>query len=118
MTAGESASDEQALLITISEIKRFLLSYAGQVEITPAAGSRLLEGDLLALEGRESNRALRAGGALGAEDVIVKVTSDQGRNGKKQGLIIQGDASQISESRAFLSKKRIRWVGGRHGSGE
>lgn len=106
VTAGESASDEQALLLTISEIKRFLVSYAGQVEITPAAGSRLFEGDLLALEGKESKRALQEGGILGAEDVIVKVTSDQGENGKKQGLIIQGDAGQISESTAFLVEEK------------
>lgn len=107
VTSGESASDEQALMLTISEMKRFLLSYAGQVEITPEAGSKLYEGDLLALEGKEGKKPLQEGGVLEAQDVIVKVTSvDEGEDGKKQGLIIQGDAGQISSSVAFLMEEK------------
>ena len=44
VTSGQSSDQQQALLLTMSEMKKFLLSYAGQVKIIPGAEQSLNKG--------------------------------------------------------------------------
>lgn len=116
VTMGKTSDDRQALMVTMSEIRRLLLSYAGRVEITPEPGVRLEVGDLLALNGREAP-PLQKGSSVSSDAIIVKVTASLKRDDQNQalpgegsagagetyqGLIIQGDASMLQEPEAFL----------------
>ena len=94
VTSGQSSDQQQALLLTMSEMKKFLLSYAGQVKIVPQRGRELEPGDLLVLDGQEG-RSLKPGAAVKDEDVLIKVTSGE-KDGEMQGLIVQGDAGFLS----------------------
>ncbi|NLW56257.1 MAG: hypothetical protein GX050_06535 [Firmicutes bacterium] len=90
VTSGQSSDQQQALLLTMAEMKKFLLSYAGQVKIIPTKGTELRPGDLVVIDGREES-SLRQGERVKAEDLIVKITSAE-RDGELQGLIIQGES--------------------------
>ncbi len=100
VTPGQSSDDQQALIITMAEMKRFLLSYAGRVKVIPTAGALLNPGDLLAI-GAGGERSLEKGELVKSGDVIVKITSPE-QDGAMQGLIIQGDSSALSEPSARL----------------
>ncbi|HBL35615.1 MAG TPA: hypothetical protein DDZ55_02275 [Firmicutes bacterium] len=100
ITAGKSSDDQEALLLTMAEMKRFLLSYAGQVKVIPVQGVSLSPGDLLVLFDEET-RPLQAGDGVTAEDVIVKITSEE-QEGALSGLIIQGDGAAYTGAEARL----------------
>lgn len=98
VTMGDQSDDYQALLSTLSEMKRFLLAYAGQVVIHPLPGVKLNVGDRLAMAGGYQG-PIRPGMLLRPEQVVVKVMSVQPQI---KGIIIQGDGSQIKEDNAYL----------------
>src|SRR5690606_32755896 len=41
VTSGKSSDDQEALMLTMAEMKRFLLTYAGQVKVIPTRGVKL-----------------------------------------------------------------------------
>ncbi len=100
VTSGESSDERQALLMTMAEMKKFLLSYAGQVFIIPISGIVLNPGDVLALGSNEA-QPLKKGEPVKTEDVLVKITSAE-QEGRMEGLIVQGDSSLISDPSARL----------------
>lgn len=100
VTSGRSSDDQEALLLTMAEMKRFLLSYAGQVKVIPAQGVALKPGDLLVLVD-DTAHPLTAGETVGADDVIVKVTAEE-EDGALPGLIIQGDSAALTTAAARL----------------
>lgn len=100
VTSGKSSDDQEALLLTMAEMKRFLLSYAGQVKVIPTQGVTLNPGDLLVLFD-DTEHSLAAGERVSAQDVIVKVTAEE-EDGALPGLIIQGDSADFTSASARI----------------
>jgi microcompartment protein CcmL/EutN len=100
VTSGKSSDDQEALMLTMAEMKRFLLSYAGQVKVIPAQGAKLHPGDQLVLFDDEEHPR-QAGEKVHAEDVIVKITSEE-QDGALAGLIIQGDSASLPKAAGRL----------------
>ena len=98
VTMGDGADDYQALLSTLSQMKRFLLSYATEIIVIPKTGVQLEVGDRLALAGKST--LTRSGMTLKPEHVVIKITSIT--PDLIQGLIVQGDAAQIGGEEAYL----------------
>jgi len=98
ITMSGSSGDYQYLMNTLSEVKKFLLSYAAEVKVVPAEGQTLEVGDLLVLNGK-NEKPLKAGGVMEPLNVVVKVTSVDSSG--VQGLIIQGDAEYLTDMSAY-----------------
>ncbi|MDR3592295.1 MAG: hypothetical protein P4N41_21760 [Negativicutes bacterium] len=81
---------------TMMELRRFLTAYASQVTISPAAGVKLVKGDVVVFQGA-SPSALSAGQAPDKGNVEVQVSGLRS-DGAAEGRIIQGDASQLAGS--------------------
>jgi hypothetical protein len=88
---------------TMMEMRRFLSAYASRVTLTPAAGSKLVKGDTVAFQGAAST-ALAVGSAPVKGNVIVQVANVKG-DGSAEGVIVQGDASQLTNLQGFLLSK-------------
>lgn len=93
-----SGNDDQYLLNTLVGVKQFLLAYAAEVKIIPAADVTLQVGDLLVLDG-QNEKALKPGAMLEPLNVVVKVTAVD--DSKIDGLIIQGDAEYLKNNVAY-----------------
>lgn len=100
VTSGKSSDDQEALMLTMAELKRFLLSYAGQVKVIPAHGVKLRPGDQLVLFTDQENPGA-SGEKVHADDVIVKITSEE-QDGALAGLIIQGDSATFTQAAGRL----------------
>ena len=96
VTAGSKTSDQEVLLGTMAEMKKFLFSYAGQVEVNPEPGCLLQHGDLLVLRGNAAG-PLVEGETVKPENVLVKIISVEE---KLKGVVIQGETAWIDETRA------------------
>jgi len=103
VTSGKSSDDQEALMLTMAELKRFLLSYAGQVKVIPTRGTKLQPGDQLVLF-PDPEEPGAAGEKVHADDVIVKVTSEE-KEGALAGLIIQGDSAGFDQATGRLVGK-------------
>lgn len=95
VSTGESG-DQEALFATMAEMKRFLLSFAGQVTVEPEPGCRLEEGTLLVLQGKaaappEEGKTVKPG------HVVVKLVET---DGKLTGVVVQGETSWIKDRQA------------------
>lgn len=97
--SASKGNDMVYFVSTMIELKRFLTAYATKVTITPAAGVTLKKGDVLVFQGPAPN-ALVTGNAPDAANVLVEITTVQG-GGLAEGMIIQGDAAQLSESQGY-----------------
>lgn len=97
--SASKGNDMVYFVSTMIELKRFLTAYATKVSITPAAGVTLKKGDVLAFQGPAPN-ALVTGNAPDAANVLVEITTVQG-GGLADGMVIQGDATQLSESQGY-----------------
>lgn len=90
---------------TMMEMRRFLSAYASQVTLAPAAGSKLAKGDTVVFQG-----AAAAPPAVGAAavkgNVIVQVTGVKG-DGTAEGVIVQGDASQLTNTPGYRLSNNI-----------
>lgn len=106
VTMAGSGDEYQYLSNTLLEVKKFLMAYAAEVKIQPQAGESLEIGDLLALDGKNTQR-IKLGSILEPLQVVVKITSKDGE--AYRGLIIQGDAGFISDNKAYrlLPEDRI-----------
>ncbi len=98
VTAGSETGDQEALLSTMAEMKKFLFSYTGQVEVNPEPGCRLQDGDLLVLRGKETG-SLVEGEAVKPGNVLVKIIS---HHEKLKGVVIQGETAWIDDPRAHF----------------
>lgn len=98
VSMGDRADDYQALLTTLSQMRQFLLSYASEVRLFPVKGAQLQAGDRLALAGDYKGK-IRRQMVLRPEQVVIKVLSV--KPDEIQGLIIQGDATQIRDLKVY-----------------
>ena len=100
----EESGDQQALLATMAEMKRFLLSFAGQVKVEPEPGCRLAEGTLLILQGK-AGTPLEKGEPVKPGHVVVKLVKLEGEveaEGELTGVVVQGETSWIKNRQAFF----------------
>lgn len=98
VTMAGNGDEYQYLSNTLLEVKKFLMAYAAEVKIQPQPGESLEIGDLLALDGNNTQR-IKLGSTLEPLQVVVKITSKDGE--AYRGLIIQGDASFISDNKSY-----------------
>jgi len=98
ITMDGGADEYQYMLNTLLEVKKFLLAYAAEVKVIPAAGQSLEVGDLLALNGRNTKN-LKQGSLLEPLNVVVKITAKDAAG--ISGLIIQGDSEYLRDKIAY-----------------
>ena len=96
--SAEESGDQQALLATMAEMKRFLLSFAGHVKVEPEPGCRLEEGTLLVLPGK-AGAPLEKGKPVKPGHVVVKLVET---DGELTGVVVQGETSWIKDRQAFF----------------
>ncbi|HEX3046793.1 MAG TPA: hypothetical protein VHY08_18710 [Bacillota bacterium] len=98
ISMAKGTGDYQYLVNTLAEVKKFLLAYAAEVKVNPNSGQQVEIGDLLVLNG-QNPVPLKPGGVLEPLQVVVKVTAKD--PGGIRGLIIQGDASYLSDNQIY-----------------
>lgn len=98
VTRGGMTGDNQYMAAALSELRRFMISYAARVTVKPVGGSRLAVGDRLVLQGRAPRLPVPG---QGKTDQFVEVKLERVANGVGEGLIVQGDASYIENVSAF-----------------
>lgn len=91
ITLAQDNENSQAFLATLSEMKRFLESYATKVTIPIEGVEPLAVGDRVVVAQNDSPVAV--GEPVGEGYVIVEVTSIA--DGQARGLIVQGDISDV-----------------------
>lgn len=96
ITFSNGVDEYGAAVSTLSEMKRFLLAYASQVQIIPDEGVELQPEELLVVNGKNI-QALKSGEKLDPLAVVVKVTETS--PDAVNGLIIQGDAEFLGEDK-------------------
>ncbi|MBE3574930.1 MAG: hypothetical protein IMW99_05680, partial [Firmicutes bacterium] len=92
VTSSRSGDDLTSLTTTLMEMRRFLISYASQINIQVDPGVRLQPGDQVALPGLQKG-PLVEGAPINSRNLLIQVLSVEA--GKAQGLIIQGDARPL-----------------------
>lgn len=90
---------------TMMELRRFLQAYASQVTITPVGGDKLLKGDTVIFQGAAAS-SLVNGAAPQKGNVLVQITGIK-PDGKAEGTILQGDASQLVNLQAHKLDKNL-----------
>jgi hypothetical protein len=111
VTRGGKTGDAQYLATALSEIRRFMASYASRVSVRPVGGAALHSGDSLVLQGLAGRLPVPG---QSKEDGFVVVKLDKVDNGAAGGLIVQGDASYVDNVSAFMllpGNKVGRYVG-------
>ena len=98
VTMSGGSDDYQYLVNTLSEVKRFMLAYAAEVQVKLDPGQELAVGDLLAING-QNKIDIRPGGLLEPLQVVVKVTAVDASG--IHGLIIQGDSGFLRDKQAY-----------------
>ncbi len=98
ITLSSGSNDNQYLINTLSQVKRFLMAYAAEVKIQPKIGQKLEVGDLLVANGQNSN-PIKTGGRLEPLEVVVKVIAKN--ETEIRGLIVQGDAAYLHDNLAY-----------------
>lgn len=91
ITLSDDSANLESFLITLSEMKSFLESYATKVTIPLEGMVSLSVGDRVAvpIEGD----SLPVGSSVGSDSVVVEITDIAGREAK--GLIVTGDISDL-----------------------
>lgn len=97
---------------TMMELRRFLTAYASQVSILPTAGVKLLKGDSVVFQGT-ALKAPASGQLADKGNIVVQITGVKA-DGKAEGIIVQGDASHLSNPKGYKLDKNV--VGGLIGS--
>lgn len=98
VTLASGSDDSQYMMDTLLEVKRFLLAYTSQVKVNPYPGSQIEVGDLLVLNG-QNTQSIKPGSLLQPLNVVVKVNAKDASG--IGGLIIQGDAGFVKDNNAF-----------------
>lgn len=97
-TDGKNA-DMTFAVSTMMEMRRFLAAYATQVTIAPAPGVQFIKGDIIAFQGKAAQPPA-PGAPVDKGNVLVQV-SGMGDGGAALGMIIQGDASEMTNTNGF-----------------
>ncbi|HMM23023.1 MAG TPA: hypothetical protein PKA10_20130 [Selenomonadales bacterium] len=100
VSVDTKSNDSASFVSTIIELKRFLTAYATKAAIRPAAGVTLRSGDIVAFQGAAAS-APAPEAAVDPANVLVQVTAVQG-GGTAEGMVVQGDARQLTESQGYL----------------
>ena len=90
VSSAEYGEELDALMKTLVEMRHFLLSYASKVKIQLRAGSNLVVGEQILVQG-SSSQALVPGEAAAPDHVVIEileVTGDQA-----QGMIVSGSVA-------------------------
>jgi hypothetical protein len=103
VTMAAQNSDMTYMVSTMMEMKRFLQAYATKVNVMPQAGTELLKGDTVVLQGN-GTQPLVEGMSLDKANVVVQITGIH-PDKTAEGMIIQGDASFIKNTQAFRLQK-------------
>ncbi|MCL6614433.1 MAG: hypothetical protein K6U03_07465, partial [Firmicutes bacterium] len=98
VTRGGQESDTQYMAATLSELRRFMAAYAARVMVEPAGKVRLAVGDHLVLQGRAPHPP-SPGGVK--DDRFVEIKLEKVADGVGEGLIVQGDASYITNPSVY-----------------
>ena len=108
----DGKSDDMTYMVsTMMEMKRFLSAYASQLVITPAPGTVLHKGDVIAYQGKNQNEPV-PGDQITKNNVLVEITGIR-TNGTAEGTITQGDASQLGTTPGYkVAKDAIATVAG------
>jgi ABC-type amino acid transport system permease subunit len=100
VSADTKRNDMAYLVSTMIELKKFLTAYATKAVIRLPSGFTMRPGDVIAFQGASPN-ILATGAAVDLANVLVQVTAIK-NDGTAEGMVIQGDASKLSESQGFL----------------
>lgn len=96
----DGKNDDMTYMVsTMMELKRFLLAYASQINISPTAGVKLTKGDTIAFQG-SAESLLVSGNALQRGNVLVEITGIRS-DGVAEGSITQGDAALLTNNQGF-----------------
>ena len=99
--AVDTKRNEMAYFVsTMIELKKFLTAYATKAVIRSVAGVTLHPGDIIAFQGAALSGPV-PGAVVDPANVLVQVTDVQG-NGTNEGMVLQGDATQLPESQGYL----------------
>jgi len=98
ITLSSGSNDNQYLVNTLGQVKRFLMAYAAEVKIQPGIGQKLEVGDLVVANGQNTN-AIKKGALLEPLEVVVKVIEKNEIEIK--GLIVQGDAAYLHDNLVY-----------------
>lgn len=105
VTMAAKSNEMTYMVSTMMEIKRFLLAYATKVTLTMGADINLLKGDSIVLQGA-GTQPLSEGANLNKDHVVVQITAIR-PDKTAEGMIIQGDASQLQNLQAFVLHKDV-----------
>lgn len=102
----DGKDDDMTYMVgTMMELKRFLTAYASKITIVPAAGTKLVPGDVLVFQGTSSN-VPQAGSAPDKGNVQVTVNTLK-TDGTAEGTVQQGDAAQITNPQGYILDKGL-----------
>ncbi|HHW09647.1 MAG TPA: hypothetical protein GXX29_06705 [Firmicutes bacterium] len=95
VTVAEQDEEMNSFLTTLQEMKRFLLSYATQVEMELDQPGAVIAGDILTLRPEATGEGGGSGGETGDTErpVLARVTAVADR--KATGIIEEGDVAQL-----------------------
>lgn len=93
-------NDMAYFVSTMIELRKFLTAYATKTVIRLSAGVTLRTGDVIAFQGTAQSGVV-PGAAVDPANILVQVTAVKG-DGTAEGMVVQGDARQPSESQGFL----------------
>jgi len=105
VTMVSNDSEMVYMISTMLEMKRFLLAYATKVVITANSGIEMLKGDSVVLQGADA-QPLSEGAPLSKNNVVVQITAIR-PDKTAEGMIIQGDASQLQNLQAFMLHQEV-----------
>lgn len=96
----DGKNDDMTYMVsTMMELKRFLLAYASQVNISPVPGLKLTKGDVIAFQGSAEAQPV-SGNALQRGNVLVEITGVRS-DGVAEGSITQGDSALLTNNQGF-----------------
>lgn len=104
--AVDTKQNEMAYFVsTMIELKKFLTAYATKATIQPVPDVNLRAGDVIAFQGAAPS-GLIPEAAVDSANVLVRITAVQS-NGIAEGMVIQGDARQLTEGQGYIVSNSI-----------
>ena len=101
----DGKNDDMTYMVgTMMELRRFLSAYASQITITPS-DTKLIKGDVVAFQAKGGNPPL-PGNPVEKNQVLVTISGIRS-DGTAEGLITQGDASQLEGTPGYKVEKDV-----------